>query len=194
MGKGEATRRRIIVEAAGLFNQRGFAGASMQDVMEATGLEKGGLYRHFGSKEELAVEAFGYALGCAVEARTRDLETVSGAVNKLERAVQRFVEVPSAVPGGCPLMNTAVDADDGNPALLLLAQEGVRAWKARLAKIVEEGLEAGEIRKGTDPGRVANTVIAMLEGALMIARLEGRRDALVDARATLSEVFRGLAT
>ena len=65
MGKGELTRERIIAQAAPLFNQRGFAGCSMQDVMEATGLEKGGLYRHFSSKEELAAEAFRYAVARA---------------------------------------------------------------------------------------------------------------------------------
>jgi len=62
MSKGEATRQRIVEAAAPLFNQRGFAGCSMQDVLDATGLEKGGLYRHFGSKEELAAESFTYAL------------------------------------------------------------------------------------------------------------------------------------
>ena len=50
MNKGEMTRQRIIEESAPIFNQRGYAGCSMQDVMEATGLEKGGIYRHFESK------------------------------------------------------------------------------------------------------------------------------------------------
>ncbi len=62
MRKGEATRQRIIAEAAPIFNQRGFDGCSMQDLMTATGLEKGGLYRHFSNKEELASEAFRFAL------------------------------------------------------------------------------------------------------------------------------------
>ena len=55
--KGERTRQHIIETAAPLFNQRGFTGASMADLMEATGLEKGGIYRHCGSKDELAVAA-----------------------------------------------------------------------------------------------------------------------------------------
>ena len=66
MNKGEMTRQRIIEEAAPIFNQRGYAGCSMQDVMEATGLEKGGIYRHFESKEELAAEAFKYAISGGV--------------------------------------------------------------------------------------------------------------------------------
>ena len=53
MSKGEETRQRIIAQAAPLFNQLGYEGCSLQDIMDATGLEKGGIYRHFGSKEEL---------------------------------------------------------------------------------------------------------------------------------------------
>ena len=129
------TKYRISETAMALFLEEGYENVTVEAVAEASRTSRRTVFRHFGSKEELAVEAFGYALECAVEARTRDLEAVSGAVNRLERAVQRFVEVPSAVPGGCPLMNTAVDADDGNPALLLLAQEGVSARVVNMATI-----------------------------------------------------------
>jgi len=61
MPKGEETRRRIVTEAAVLFNQRGFDGGSISELMKTTGLEKGGIYRHFSSKEEIAAEAFDYA-------------------------------------------------------------------------------------------------------------------------------------
>ena len=92
MTKGETTRQQIIQQAAPLFNQRGFAGASMQDIMEATGLEKGCLYRHFASKQELAVEAFHYTLAQAVEARTRHLAEIPHSIDKLRHMVKAFVE------------------------------------------------------------------------------------------------------
>lgn len=189
MSKGELTRQRIIEEAAPIFNQKGFAGCSMQDVMEATGLEKGGLYRHFTGKEELAVEAFRYAIGLSVKTRTDNLEHIEGAVAKLRYFVKRFVETPSRLPGGCPLMNTAIDADDGNPALRGLAKEAIQQWRARLCVIVEAGIESNEIRRKTDSRRIANTMIATLEGALMISRIEGTKDALHDAQATLESVL-----
>ena len=74
MRKGAATRPRIIAQAAPVFNQRGFSGCSMQDLMDATGLEKGGIYRHFESKEELAAEAFDYAWTFATTQRRQNLE------------------------------------------------------------------------------------------------------------------------
>jgi AcrR family transcriptional regulator len=189
MRKGEATRQRIIAEAAPIFNRKGYAGCSMNDLMEATGLEKGGIYRHFANKLELAAEAFGFALAQTIKVRTDHLEDVPGATDKLRRAVQLFVEAPSAVAGGCPLLNTAIDADDGNPELRRLALKGIQDWRARLAAIVEAGIAAGEIQSGTDPQRIANAIISTLEGALMISRLERTRNALNDARAILEAVI-----
>ena len=194
MRKGEATRQRIIAEAAPIFNQRGYAGCSMHDLMEATGLEKGGLYRHFANKEELAAEAFRFALAQTVKVRTDHLEDIPGAADKLRWVVQLFVETPSAVAGGCPLMNTAIDADDGNPELRQLALKGIQAWRARLSKIIVDGLEAGDIREETSPRRIANAIISTLEGALMISRLERTKSALQDAQVTLETVIRDIST
>ena len=193
MRKGEATRQRIIEEAAPIFNQQGFAGCSMQDLMQATGLEKGGIYRHFANKEELAAEAFRYALARVVKARTDHLAEIPGAVEKLRRVVTLFVERRSTIPGGCPLMNTAIEADDGNPTLRELALQGIKDWKGQLADIVEAGVKNGEIRAGTEPRRIANTLVATLEGALMISRLEGNKTALQDADATLQAVLDGIS-
>src|SRR5215471_8423377 len=115
MPKGQRTRERIVAEAASLFNQRGFDGSSMSELMEATGLEKGGIYRHFSSKEELAAEAFDYACKAALDILMHDLDRVPNSVDKLRQFIANFVDRRPAIPGGCPLMNTALDADDGNP-------------------------------------------------------------------------------
>jgi len=193
MNKGEMTRQRIIEEAAPIFNQRGYAGCSIQDVMEATGLEKGGLYRHFESKEELAAEAFRFALSRAFEVRRQGVDKIENRMERLRYVVKRFVEVTSPMSGGCPLMNAAIDSDDGNPVLRELAKEGIAGWKGRLCEMVKEGIERGEIRKGTDSRRIANTMIAALEGGLMISRLEGNRTAVRDAAATLESMLDGIA-
>jgi TetR/AcrR family transcriptional regulator, transcriptional repressor for nem operon len=189
MNKGELTRERILAQAAPIFNQRGFAGCSMQDLMDATGLEKGGIYRHFESKEELAAEAFKYALGKAVKTRTEDLDHIAGTMPKLRYIVTRFIEAPSTIPGGCPLMNTAIDSDDGNPVLRKLVKAGLNDWKKRIFALVEQGIQAHEIREDVEPRRIANTIIATLEGALMISRMEGTREALTDVGSTLHNIL-----
>lgn len=193
MGKGESTRQRIIEQAAPLFNQRGFEGCSMQDVLEATGLEKGGVYRHFESKEELAVEVFRYAWGRAVKMRWEGLDKVDGSVEKLRYFVRRFVDTPGPIAGGCPLMNTAIEADDGNEVLRGLVHAGIKDWKKRLCVIVEKGIRAGEIRSGVEARQIANSIIAALEGALMISRMEGNRTAVRDAAVTLELMLDGIS-
>src|SRR5499425_2961258 len=115
MSKGEETRERIIAKAAELFNQRGLEGTSLSDLMEATGLEKGGIYRHFPSKEGLAAEAFDYAWRETLNARIHDLDATSNTVERLKQLVANFIDRRGIIPGGCPLLNTAVDTDDGNP-------------------------------------------------------------------------------
>lgn len=194
MSKGELTRQRIIELAAPLFNQRGFEGCSMQDILDATGLKKGGIYRHFGSKEELAAEAFRYSLVEAFKVRLPALDSQLNAVERLRTLIELFVEVPSPVSGGCPILNTAIDADDGNLVLRQLAREGLKGWRNKISEIVRAGITRKEIREDVEPRAVANTIIATLEGALMISRLEGAKTALKDARGALEEMANRLAT
>jgi TetR/AcrR family transcriptional regulator, transcriptional repressor for nem operon len=186
MKRGELTRQRIIEQSAPIFNMNGYAGCSMQDVMAATGLEKGGIYRYFESKEELAAEAFKYSFGKSVKTRTEDLAGVKGAVAKLRFFVARFVETPTTMRGGCPLMNAAVDSDDGNPVLRKLVEGAFRTWKSRIRRIVNEGHKMREINATVSADSVANTMIAMLEGALLLSRVERKKSALLDAKSALN--------
>lgn len=186
MPKGQKTRERIVAQAASLFNQHGFEGSSMSELMEATGLEKGGIYRHFSSKEELAAEAFDYAWKATLDIRMHDLDRVPNSIDKLKQFVANFADRPrSSVPGGCPLLNTAIDADDGNPVLRNRALKGLHDWRDRLGSIISTGIKRREIRRGVDSKKLATLIISSLEGALMIARLERDREALVAARSHL---------
>jgi len=185
MTKGEQTRQRIVAKAADLFNTNGYEGISMSDVMDATGLEKGGLYRHFASKEELAAEAFDYAWAAAFEARQHNLAAHEDAVDKLKQFLANFVERRPNLCGGCPLLNTAVNADDGNKVLRDRVRIALRKWRDMLGRIVREGVNRGQIRPDTDPCALADLIISCLEGALMISRLERSDKALRNARAHL---------
>lgn len=187
MAKGDETRGRIIEQAAALFNQRGYDGASMAELMEATGLEKGGIYRHFGSKEEIAAEAFDYAWQTVFESRMNGLDLLPNSVDRLKRFISNFVGVKPALPGGCPLLNTAVDADDGNPVLRERVKKALAQVSDQLTKIAKEGIKEGHIRKGVDPQELSTLIISSLQGALMISRLVRSREALKTVQAYLDD-------
>jgi AcrR family transcriptional regulator len=146
--KGERTRQRIVELAAPVFNRQGYVGASMRDLIDATGLEKGGIYNHFGSKEQLALEAYDYAMSRVTNALARSQDGATDAPDRLVRMIRAFAMSARspAIEGGCPIMNTAIEADDGHKA---------------------EGTLRGDI----DPYALASTITASLEGALMLSRL-----------------------
>lgn len=188
MTKGEQTRREIVRKAAPLFNQKGFAGTSLSDLMDATGLQKGGIYRHFSSKEELAAEAFDYAWQKAVSERLDGLEELPDSVDRLKRMLENFVHKRSGlVPGGCPLLNTAVEADDGNPILRARARKALQAWTERLTKVISDGIRKRQIRPGVDSLKLAQRIIGSLEGALLISRLTATDAPLREVREILDE-------
>jgi len=173
MSKGEQTRQAIIRKAAPIFNQRGFEGAALSDLMRATGLEKGGIYRHFESKQQLAGEAFDYAWQLALDARFGEAQKILDTVDRLKRVVLNFRDRRAGlVQGGCPLLNAAIDSDDGNPALRTKARRAFGSWLGRLQSIIEEGQERGEIRSAVNPTDLATLIVTTLEGSLMLERLQ----------------------
>ena len=99
MTKGERTRLEIVRNAAPLFNTKGYEGTSLSDLMAATGLQKGGIYRHFASKEELAGEAFDYAWRRAFEKRLEGVVSDRGGEVLLVAGLGEGKEVELKLPG-----------------------------------------------------------------------------------------------
>ena len=173
MSKGEQTRERILARSAQLFNRQGYFGASLADIMRETGLEKGGIYNHFSSKEQLALESFDYAYGL-VQQRVR--LALSGKFDAIERLLaivsvfQGIVEDPP-VAGGCPILNTAIEADDANEALRDRARDAMDSWRDTIHRIINKGIERQQIRPGINADEVASILITTLEGAIMLSNL-----------------------
>lgn len=175
MSKAQATKTRIIEQAAALFNQQGYAGSSMSDLMRVTGLQKGGIYNHFSSKDELALAAFDFAAN-------QIQQNFMGALKGKRHAVDRLMAVLSVyehmlddppIQGGCPILNTAIESDDTHPALRERAQLAMDAWRNLIRRIVDKGLLRGELAPTIDADTVATILIATIEGALMLSKLYG---------------------
>lgn len=177
MSKGARTREQIVEQAAALFNQHGYHGASISDIMAATGLEKGGIYRHFSSKEELALAAFAYATDKMKERFSAALAGKEGALERLRAIISVYARIPTdpPVPGGCPILNAAVEADDDNPELKAEAQRVLNGLKQALRAIVRTGQERGELRSDLDVEAFTDVFVAQLEGAVMLSKLYGTR-------------------
>jgi AcrR family transcriptional regulator len=171
--KGTRTKSLILEQSASLFNRHGYAATSLSDVMHATGLEKGGIYNHFVSKDALALEAFDFAVA-QVEIRYR--AALSGrrdALARLDAVLEVFeamiLEPP--VRGGCPLLNAATEADYALPNLRPHVRRAISGWLTTIVGIVERGKLEGQIRNDVDAQATASVLFSALEGAVMLSGL-----------------------
>jgi len=173
--KGENTRKHIVAKSAELFNRKGYAGSSLSDITESTGIKKGGIYRHFASKDEIALEAYQYAGGVVNRKIQEALERESAAMGKLLvylRVYENVVEDPP-FPGGCPLLNLATESDDSHPVLRERARQGMDNVLDAMRGIIGEGIRNGEFREDLDVDALATFVLSIMEGGIMLSKLEG---------------------
>ena len=165
----------ILQRAAQVFNRKGYFGTSIADIMEATGLEKGGIYNYFQSKDDLALQAFDYAVDQIREEFAHAIKGKIHAIDRLQAIIGVFRKMPDGYPfeGGCPVLNTTVEADYAHPALRQRSRQAMQEWHDFIHRIVERGIEREEICPESDPDAIASVLIAALEGAVVLANLYG---------------------
>lgn len=173
MTKGEQTKDHILERSAALFNRFGYNATSFGDIMADTGLEKGGIYNHFASKEALMLEAFEYAVERLNRRYRAALEGERDAMGRLNAVLAVFEATITDPPmrGGCPLLNAATESDDALPALRGRVRRAINGWLTVIVGIVERGQLDGQLRRDADASSTASVIFSALEGAVMLSRL-----------------------
>ncbi|OGG93744.1 MAG: hypothetical protein A2508_04035 [Candidatus Lambdaproteobacteria bacterium RIFOXYD12_FULL_49_8] len=194
MGKAERTRQYIIEKAAPLFNRKGYAGTSMSDLTQALGMTKGAIYGNFKDKDEVAIEAFKFNLAFinrSFESEQSQSPTGTAKLMSYARAYRKiYKEV--LLNGGCPILNTAAEADDTHPKLHHLARQAIIQWKRRLVSLVEAGKAEGALDADTDAHRFAETVIALFEGGGVMAKVTGQESYMESALTEIEELIEAI--
>ena len=173
LSKAERTRNFIIEATAGIFNTKGYAGTSMSDITDATGLTKGSIYGNFENKEEVALAVFDYNCGRVnkiIQQRMQEAHTCYDQLMVYARVYDRFSN-NNFPQGGCPILNTAIEADDTHALLKEKAANAVLKWKKTIEDIIKKGVQTGEFKEGTDHTQMAVSIIALIEGGIMIAKV-----------------------
>lgn len=175
MGKAEETRQAIIEKAAIIFNKNGYQRTSMAMLCDALGLTKGAIYGHFADKDDLAVEAFLHSVRNVADRVRERLQPCAGQLERLRAYAGVFPDFfeDTVQTGGCPILNTSVDADDAHPRLHEEARRVLTAWEGRLVAMVNAAKESGEIRTEADAEMFAATFIALIEGGILMAKTIG---------------------
>lgn len=200
MSKATATRQNILHQSAILFNRQGFAGASMANIMQATGLKKGGIYNHFNSKDDIALAAFDEVFIHLGRRYKQALKSSPHAVDRLQAMLHTFPfrdyeqSDDPLLRGGCPLMNLAIESDDTHPALRAKVREAMDNWAGLIQSVVNKGIKRQEIRPEVNPLQVSSVVIAALEGGVMLVKLYDSVTYLEDIIRHLDQYLEGLRT
>jgi AcrR family transcriptional regulator len=176
--KSARTRQYILEKAAPLFNQKGFAGTSLADLEQVTGLTKGALYGNFNDKETLAAEVFSYSTARVKAQIGEMLKGVSSNKAKLLIILDFFARyvLEPPIPGGCPLLNAAVEADDHRVSMRRAVTGEIQVMVDAIATLIRKGVRAGEYEKGVNARELAYTFFCAIEGAIMFSRVEGSRE------------------
>lgn len=173
MTKGERTRQLIIEKAAPLFNKNGYAGTSLSAIMKATGLAKGGVYGNFKNKDEIAAMTFEYAYSKIKSALLMKLSDCHTSIEKLVGILDFYRSYITNPPiaGGCPLLNTSVEADDSFPFLKTRAKAAQNEMLNSLVLIFQSGKKHGEFKDDMQPQREAEMMYALIEGGIVMAKI-----------------------
>ncbi|MCE7061332.1 TetR/AcrR family transcriptional regulator [Dyadobacter sp. CY343] len=176
MSKAERTRQFIIEKTAPIFNMKGYAGTSLNDMISATGLTKGSIYGNFENKDEVALAAFEHNLKCMFSAVRVEMDKKSTAREKLLVYVdiyENFLHHPFPA-GGCPILNTSTEADDTHPMLREKASDAITSWKNAISGLIKKGIVDNEFSSHIDPEETAISIIALIEGGIMIGKVTGK--------------------
>jgi len=185
--KAERTSAYIIEKVAPIFNKQGYIGTSMSDLTEATGLTKGALYGNFENKESLALAAFEYHSNKLLAAIDERLNSKGNAIDTLFRLTDfyRHYDEFTVPMGGCPILNVGVDAQFNNNLLEGAARETMRTIEGKIALVLENGVNKGELKLPVPPLQFAKQLFTMIQGAIAMATISGDRKYLINTIAYL---------
>ena len=196
MTKAEHTKKFIIEKTAPIFNEKGYAGTSINDLMNATGLSKGSIYGNFENKDEVALAAFEFNHGLVTEYVKKEILSLDSSIErllvypKMYRQYWKFTFLQS----GCPILNTATEADDTHDRLREKATMALKFWKTSIENQIKRGIKRNEVKKDTNPNEIAVIMISIIEGAFMQAKLTGQTGELKTAMNYLEKIINNLKT
>jgi len=167
-------RRKVLDAAASLFQSRGYATTTMQDIVARAETTAGALHHHFPTKKAIGLAVLRERVGPTVEetwlAPVTAARSTSEGVGLVFRSIQEELDARQAV-NGCPLNNLALELSVADPEFRKEIQRIFGRWREALAVKLRSDKAAGRVGK-IDPEAFATFIIATYSGAMAIAKAE----------------------
>ncbi|WP_397452236.1 TetR/AcrR family transcriptional regulator [Pseudomonas sp. NA-150] len=168
-------REKILTEGLKVVHQRGFAGASVRDIVQAAGVPQGSFTNHFVSKEMFGLEILD--LYFVNTQPTLDETLLNEALSPLARLRsyfdwhQQYLEC-GCVKIGCLYGNFAAEASEHSDIIRARLVEIFATLQDIISHCLTAALAAGEVRKDLDCQQTACFIVASLQGAMLVGKAQ----------------------
>jgi TetR/AcrR family transcriptional repressor of nem operon len=175
MRNSEITKKKIITSSSELFNTKGYRATSLSDITQATKLTKGAIYGHFENKDEMAEAAFEFASQEIMSMLQKVIRQAPTAPEKLKAIASHYMDyvLNPPIKGGCPVINTSIEADDNFPQLRVKAIRTIGIIRDSIKKILYRGIKEGQVSSNCKVEAFATKYYSAIMGAIVISRVEG---------------------
>jgi TetR/AcrR family transcriptional repressor of nem operon len=175
-------RTDVLTKALDVFWKKGFEDASVQDLVDATGLNRGSLYNSFGDKDDLFAEVMAlYKTSSPVTLLTSASEDAD-ITELFEAFFQRFVDRAEADLDhkGCLFTNTAAGLYGCSDDMAKSVCSSLDDMEGLIVRLIERGQDQDDITSTADPLKLARFLISSAQGINVMARTGASTDALQD--------------
>jgi AcrR family transcriptional regulator len=187
--KGDQTRRHILAVAATAFAESGYAGTSLNDLIRATGLTKGGFYFHFASKEHLALEVLRVKRDDWMHTVLAEASQHERAFDQLEAVAKALADTHVTDPAAGAVRTLCIELSH-DPELEPVTNEHIKTWVAMTADIIRRAQIEGDVRPEIDALAVADLCVCAFIGMEQISDLHQDGPSLRDRVDVFTAVIR----
>lgn len=173
--KGAATRDQILNAAARLIHVQGYQSTSLDDVLRESGVGKGNFYYYFKSKEDLGYAIIDRITQAFVERSLGPAfaDAEADPVAQIHAFLDRVLDAQRLRKciGGCVMGNLASELSDVHEGFRQRLAGTFDLWRVHLAEVVSRGQARGRLRADMDASRVAQFLVAGLEGSILLSKV-----------------------
>ena len=168
IGKGQRTKRRIVEKSLQLFSVKGYYNTSINDILDATGLTKGGLYGHFAGKEAIWYAVYAEAVIIWRELVFKGARESPDPLNRINIFIENDMQDylgGDVFEGGCFFLNMLVELSGQSAAMSKKILKGFVRLSRLLRLWLEEADEKEMLTPGLNHKEIANFIVISLNGA-----------------------------
>lgn len=168
----DLTRQRLLESAFEEMHRNGFRGASLETILKETGVTKGALYHHFGSKAKLGLAVIDEIIRPFVRESWQPLMTADNVIDGALALARRLTYERNdlALQLGCPFNNLIQEMSPIDEDFRALLNDILQEWRNGVVEALKLGQERGQVRANIDPVAMADFLISAIEGCVGLTK------------------------